>query len=89
MSPNGHVETIAVNAEEAGQRLDRVLTRSVGELSRSRLKALIVEGRVSVAGKTVRDPARHVKAGETIVVDVPQAVPAEPEAGKHPARRGL
>ena len=79
MSPNGHVETIAVNAEEAGQRLDRVLTRNVGELSRSRLKALIVEGRVSVAGKTVRDPARHVKAGETIVVDVPQAVPAEPE----------
>jgi 23S rRNA pseudouridine1911/1915/1917 synthase len=52
----------------------------VGELSRSRLKALIVGGRVSVAGKTIRDPARHVRTGEMIVVDVPPAAPAEPEA---------
>jgi 23S rRNA pseudouridine1911/1915/1917 synthase len=84
MSPNGHVETIAVTTEEAGQRLDRVLTQRVGELSRSRLKALIVGGRVSVAGKAVRDPARHVKTGETIVVDVPPAAPAEPEAENIP-----
>jgi len=84
MSPNGHVESIAVTLEEAGQRLDRVLTQRVGELSRSRLKALIVEGRVSVAGKAVRDPARHVKSGETIVVDVPPAAPAEPEAENIP-----
>jgi 23S rRNA pseudouridine1911/1915/1917 synthase len=80
MSPDGRVETIAVTAEEAGQRLDRVLAARVAELSRSRLKALIVDGRVSVAGAAVRDPALHVKAGETIVIDVPPAAAAEPEA---------
>src|SRR5688500_8848895 len=80
MSPDGRVERIAVTAEEAGQRLDRVLAARVTELSRSRLKALIVDGRVSVAGAAVHDPALHVRAGETIVIDVPPAAPAEPEA---------
>jgi 23S rRNA pseudouridine1911/1915/1917 synthase len=79
MSPDGHLEEIAVTAEEAGTRLDRMLTGRVGDLSRSRLKALIEEGRVSVAGAPIRDPAWHVKANQTIVVDVPPAAPAEPE----------
>jgi len=80
MSLEGHVETIAVTAEEAGARLDRVLTQRVAELSRSRLKALILDGQVSVSGVTVRDPSRSVRAGERIVVEVPPAEPAEPEA---------
>jgi 23S rRNA pseudouridine1911/1915/1917 synthase len=80
MSLEGHVETIAVTVEEAGARLDRVLTQRVAELSRSRLKALILKGQVSVSGVTVRDPARSVRAGERIVVEVPPAEPAEPEA---------
>jgi 23S rRNA pseudouridine1911/1915/1917 synthase len=79
MSPDGHLEEIAVTAEDAGTRLDRMLTGRVGDLSRSRLKALIEDGRVSVAGEPIRDPAWHVKANQTIVVDVPPAAPAEPE----------
>src|SRR5262245_49930828 len=79
MSPGGRVEKIVVTAEEAGQRLDRVLAARVGELSRSRLKALIVDGCVSVAGEAVGDPALHVKAGAEIVVAVPPPEPAEPE----------
>src|SRR6202011_1328221 len=53
------------------------------ELSRSRLKALILAGQVSIArdgikSAPIRDPAYHVTAGETITIDVPQAVAAEP-----------
>ena len=53
-------------------------------LSRSRLKALILDGRVNVSQigghpRPVRDPAYHVTAGDTITIDVPPAVPAEPE----------
>jgi 23S rRNA pseudouridine1911/1915/1917 synthase len=80
MALDGHTESITVTPEEAGSRLDRVLTQRVAELSRSRLKALILDGQVSVAGKPVRDPARSVKAGETVVVEVPPAEPAEPVA---------
>lgn len=79
MSGEARVE-IAVSAEEAGQRLDRMLTAHVAELSRSRLKALIEQGRVSVGGAVLRDPAYHVKVAETVVVDIPEAAPAEPAA---------
>ncbi|MDQ8732466.1 RluA family pseudouridine synthase [Bradyrhizobium sp. LHD-71] len=80
MITDGHVEEIVVSEEEAGGRLDRVLAVRLSELSRSRLKALIVAGRVSIGGRPVHDPAQHVKSSEVIVVDVPPAEPAEPAA---------
>jgi len=55
-----------------------VLAAKVQELSRSRLKALILAGQVSVGSTPIRDPAYHVAAGDTIRIDVPQAAPAEP-----------
>lgn len=84
MSLDGHVETIAVGAEDAGSRLDRMLAARVAELSRSRLKALIEDGQVRVGEKAVRDPAYHVKAGEMVTVEVPPAEPAEPAAENIP-----
>ena len=59
-------------------RLDRVLAARAPELSRSRLKALILAGHVSIAGAPIRDPAYHVAKGDTITIDVPEAVAAEP-----------
>lgn len=50
------------------------------DLSRSRLKALILAGHVTIEGVPARDPAYHVKTGETITIDVPPAAPAEPLA---------
>jgi 23S rRNA pseudouridine1911/1915/1917 synthase len=84
MNAGGRTEEIAVGAEEAGQRLDRMLSARVADLSRSRLKALIEDGKVSVEGQVLRDPALHVKAGQIIVVEVPAAVPAEPAAESIP-----
>ena len=49
-------------------------------LSRSRLKGLILAGSVRVGTTAIRDPAYHVAKGDTITIDVPEAVPAEPEA---------
>ncbi len=60
-------------------RLDRVLAARAPKLSRSRLKALILAGQVMVKGAPVRDPAYHVAKGDTITIDVPEAVAAEPE----------
>jgi len=70
-------ETVTV-PEAGGGRLDRVLAAQVPALSRSRLKALILAGQVTVEGRTVRDPALSVNSGVTITVTLPEPEPARP-----------
>jgi 23S rRNA pseudouridine1911/1915/1917 synthase len=71
-------ETVIVATGEAGLRLDRVLAARIPALSRSRLKALILDGQVQVAARTVRDPAAHVNSGDTVTVTLPPLEAAEP-----------
>jgi 23S rRNA pseudouridine1911/1915/1917 synthase len=77
-STNGQRLEVVVAGDEGSIRLDRVLALRVPELSRSRLKALILAGQVTVKGAPIRDPAYHVAKGDTITIDVPEAAPAEP-----------
>jgi len=70
---------VTVQGDEGSHRLDRVLAVRTPALSRSRLKALILAGQVTIRAAAVRDPAYHVAAGDTITIDVPPAIPAEPE----------
>lgn len=69
-----HVVTVA-----AEDRLDRALAAALGQLSRSRLKTLILAGRVTVGGRTIEDPGHRVNAGDTVSVAVPPAEPALPQ----------
>ena len=73
-----HLQVVVVG-DENSVRLDRVLALRCPDLSRSRLKALILAGQVVTKGSVVRDPAYHVSAGDTITIDVPPAVAPEPE----------
>jgi len=72
----------------AGQRLDKALTLALAgsepPLSRARLQALIAEGFVTCAGKSMDDTSRKVKIGETYIVRVPPPEPATPKAEKIP-----
>ena len=78
-APNGgHRLEVTVAGDEGSNRLDRVLAARLADLSRSRLKALILAGCVTVGTAPVRDPAYHVAPGDTITIDVPEAVAAEP-----------
>jgi 23S rRNA pseudouridine1911/1915/1917 synthase len=79
-SISGQRIEVTVAGDEGSSRLDRVLAHRLAELSRSRLKALILAGSVSIGATPVRDPAYHVAAGDTITIDVPEAAPAEPGA---------
>jgi 23S rRNA pseudouridine1911/1915/1917 synthase len=72
------IETVSISAEEEGQRLDRVLAARIPALSRSRLKALILDGQVKVAGRTIRDPNTSVKSGDSVTVTLPAPEPAKP-----------
>ena len=74
------LETATAAATEAGERLDRVLAAHIKELSRSRLKALILAGHVAISGRTICDPSHRVNAGDAIAVAVPAAEPAAPGA---------
>jgi 23S rRNA pseudouridine1911/1915/1917 synthase len=83
---------ITIDPAANGERIDRALQRQLPELSRSRLKQLILSG--SVAGSAadgapggvpghhnvIRDPARKVREGQTFVVILPEPDHATPQA---------
>src|SRR5438045_5673053 len=73
--PGGQVE-LRSDAEDAGQRLDRVLQRHLPELSRTRFKQLILAGDVTSDGAVQRDPAQRVQPGQHFWVGPPE--PADP-----------
>src|SRR5476651_1848837 len=70
-------ETVKIATEEQGQRLDRVLAARIPALSRSRLKALILDGQVAIEARTIRDPASFVNSGDTVTVTLP--APEQPK----------
>ena len=71
-------EQVVIAGADAGARLDRVLAARIGDLSRSRLKALILAGEVAIGGRTIRDPGHHVNLGDAVMVVVPPPEPAAP-----------
>ncbi len=62
-------QTIAVESEAAGQRLDRFLAGRLPGLSRTRIQELIRQGRVRIAGESTR-ASRKVSAGEVIELEI-------------------
>ncbi len=68
-----------MSPENAGMRVDAFLAGAVTELSRSRAKALILEGHVAIGGATVVEPKHPVNAGDRVKVTLPPPEPAEPQ----------
>lgn len=64
-----------VEAHAAGVRLDRWLTDRLPDLSRTRLQALVEEGRISVDGAR-RKASYRLREGERVVVTIPPPPPA-------------
>src|ERR1700716_1429147 len=75
----GRIETLVVEQDHDGERLDRALAAQVTALSRSRLKALVLAGRVAIGGRTIRDPGHHVNAGDRVTLEVPPPEEATPQ----------
>ncbi len=65
---------------EAGARLDRMLANHFPELSRTRLKRLIEEGRVVQDGAATRDPSQKVRPDQDFVVFFPDMEDPTPVA---------
>ena len=65
-----------VEAEGAGQRIDRFLSGEDTGLSRSALQGLVAEGHVLCNGKSIAKSLK-LKAGDTILLEIPDAKPIE------------
>ena len=76
-SPSGLIR-IAATAEHAGTRIDRFLAERLPNLSRSRLKTLIDEGRLRGESGPITQPAEAVRAGAIYSLDLPAPVTATP-----------
>ncbi|KXU99678.1 pseudouridine synthase [Gluconobacter potus] len=75
---------LVVDASTAGQRADRALADAIGTVSRSRVKALIESGNLSVNGKTVCEPAETLRDGMEVALTFPAPTPARPVAEQIP-----
>ncbi|MBB3772809.1 23S rRNA pseudouridine1911/1915/1917 synthase [Angulomicrobium tetraedrale] len=71
---------IITTPEDEGLRLDRALARHLPELSRTRLQALISEGRLAREGEPVTNGSAKITAGTHFTLDLPPPEAAEPVA---------
>ena len=76
---------LQITAHLKGARLDRTLAEA-SDLSRSRLKALILAGAVTLGNRTILDPGHRVNAGDVFAVAVPPDEPAVPLGEDIPLR---
>ena len=67
-------------SEDVGNRIDRVIAERLPQMSRSRVKALIEAGHVTVDGVTIGQPSAKLRLGQEVRLDVPPPV-ARPVTG--------
>ena len=76
--PTPERQSVTALDADAGLRLDRFLAGRIEGLSRSRVQALIRDGAVALAAKTIGDPGYRVKRGDAFVLQLPEPEAAEP-----------
>ena len=80
--------TLQADADCGNDRIDRFLANAFRDdqepLSRSRIKALILDHQLSENGSTLSDPSAPVKSGATYVLTLPPPVDATPKAENLP-----
>ena len=78
--PSADLRKASPDEAANGERLDRWMAQVWDDLSRSRCKALVEGGALSMDGEALTDPSAKVRAGAVYRLDVPPPEPAEPEA---------
>lgn len=82
MSESAPTPTVlTLSADDAGERIDRVLARRCPEFSRSALQRWIEQGRVEQSGEVVSRKTKAVDGGEVLILPAPpEAMSAKPQA---------
>ncbi len=71
---------LTADEETAGRRLDVFVAAHIADLSRTRIKQLILAGEVSLGGRTICEPKHRVKPGDKISIHKPAPVDPTPLA---------
>ncbi len=71
--------SILATPDASGQRLDSYLAARIGTISRSRVKALILDGACQRNGAVTTDASEPVQPGATYSLTLPPAIPALPQ----------
>ena len=79
---NTNALSVTVEGVFTGNRLDKFLSDSFVEHSRSRIKSLILEGYVLNGDLKITDPSYRVKPGEYYEIAIPAVKPAIPVGQK-------
>ncbi len=66
-----------ISPEETGDRLDKILARKIPDISRTRLKAMIKRGLVSLDGEVCLLPRQKLREHQTIAVTIPKPAPID------------
>ncbi|WP_376802730.1 RluA family pseudouridine synthase [Candidatus Raskinella chloraquaticus] len=74
------LKEIDVSDDEHGQRLDRLLASRLAQISRTRLKDLILAGAVRDGDAVLVKPNHRVSAGDVVTLDLPPPEAAIPGA---------
>ncbi|WP_414546007.1 RluA family pseudouridine synthase [Nostoc sp. CCY0012] len=69
------VTEFILQLEDTGARLDRYLAQELPDLSRSRIQQLIEQGNVQLNGKVCTTKKINVKAGDRIILEIPEVQP--------------
>lgn len=77
-------QEVIVNEESAGTRLDAYLAKTFTDISRTRIKQLILAGEVVIDGKTIKEPKHRVKPEMAISLTLPPPEDPEPKAENIP-----
>jgi 23S rRNA pseudouridine1911/1915/1917 synthase len=80
VSHDSSPEHLVIGPDQAGERLDRALAMLLPDLSRTRLKALMLEGAVTLNGKVADNPKHKTQLGDQVSLVLPPPVAAEPAA---------
>ena len=70
---------VIVNEESAGTRLDAYLAKTFTDISRTRIKQLILAGEVMIDGTTIEEPKLRVKPSMAISLTLPPPEGPEPQ----------
>ena len=77
---NPAIHEITASEEDARQRVDMVLVRHLGGISRSKIQSLIKSGRITLRGESVRS-SDEVHAGDIFKIE---EEPSKPPQGARP-----
>ncbi len=71
-----NIINLIVKNNENGQRVDLFISNNKKNLSRTRIKNLILSKKLKINKKTIDDPAKKINKNDNIALEIPEAIKA-------------